>query len=113
VDGESFPSHFGTGSEDYYGYAFNSTSPFEAPFHAQPIAQGNWGTGHTTDGRVRIHDRIPFKTKFDFNMELFHWQPKRKIDYATATHWYAFDGSNSNGQVMPEKVREKVGQTAE
>ena len=22
VDGETFPSHFGTGSEDYYGYSF-------------------------------------------------------------------------------------------
>jgi len=110
VDGESFPSHFGTGSEDYYGYAFNSTSPFEAPFHAQPIAKANWGIGHTTDERVRIHDRIPFKTKFRFDMELFHWQPKRKIDYATTTHWYACDGATSNGQATPEKVREKVAQ---
>jgi hypothetical protein len=110
VDGESFPSHFGTGSEDYYGYAFNSTSPFEAPFHAQPIAEANWGIGHTTDERVRIHDRIPFKTKFRFDMELFHWQPKRKIDYATTTHWYACDGATSNGQATPEKVREKVAQ---
>jgi len=111
VDGESFPSHFGTGSEDYYGYAFNSTSPFEAPFHAQPTAKANWGIGHTTDERVRIHDRIPFKTKFRFDMELFHWQPKRKIDYATTTHWYACDGATSNGQATPEKVREKVAQT--
>jgi hypothetical protein len=110
VDGESFPSHFGTGSEDYFGYAFNSTSPFHAPFHAQPVGQGNWGIGHTTNGRVRIHDRIPFRHSFQLNMELFHWQPKRKIDYATTTHWYAFDGAKGNGELTPEKVREKVSQ---
>ncbi|MBN2130191.1 MAG: DUF2961 domain-containing protein [Sedimentisphaerales bacterium] len=68
----------------------------------QPIAQGNWGIGHTTNVRVRIHDRIPFLSKFQFDMELFHWQPKRKIDYATTTHWYAFDGATSNGQVTAE-----------
>lgn len=108
VDGESFPSHFGTGSEDYYGYAFNSTSPFEAPFHAQPIAKGNWGIGHTTNVRGRVHDRIPFQTSLRFDMELFHWQPKRKVDYATTTHWYAFEGGTDNGHTTPDRVREAV-----
>jgi hypothetical protein len=110
VDEDSFPSHFGTGSEDYFGYAFNHTKPFEAPFHAQPIAQGNWGIGHTTNVRGRVHDRIPFRTRFKFDMELFHWQPKRKVDYATTTHWYAFDGATHNGQTTPDKVREKIAQ---
>jgi hypothetical protein len=110
VDGESFPSHFGTGSEDYYGYAFNSTSPFEAPFHAQPIAKGNWGIGHTTNVRGRVHDRIPFQASLRFDMELFHWQPKRKIDYATTTHWYALESASDNGQTTPETVREAVAQ---
>ncbi|MGL6196987.1 MAG: DUF2961 domain-containing protein, partial [Thermoguttaceae bacterium] len=32
VDGEEFPSHFGTGTEDYYGYAWSSTDFFEHPF---------------------------------------------------------------------------------
>jgi hypothetical protein len=110
VDGETFPSHFGTGSEDYYGYAFNSTDPFKAPFNAQPLAKGNWGIGHTTNVRSRIHDRIPFATRFQFDMELFHWQPLRKIDYATTTHWYAFGGATDNGQDSREKVREKIAQ---
>lgn len=110
VDNESFPSHFGTGSEDYFGYAFNHTSPFSAPFHAQPMAQGNWGVGHTTNVRVRNHDRIPFMSKFKFDMELYHWQPNRKIDYATTTHWYAFDGAVSNGLTAAQNVRDKVAQ---
>jgi hypothetical protein len=113
VDGEAFPSHFGTGSEDYYGYAFNAGAPFAAPFHAQPVAKGNSGAGHTTNERVRIHDRIPFKTGFKFDMELYHWQPNTRHDYATTTHWYAFDGATDTGESSPEKVREKIGQTAE
>ncbi len=31
VDGESFPSHFGTGSEDYYGYAWGAPALFQGP----------------------------------------------------------------------------------
>ena len=28
VDGETFPSHFGTGTEDYYGYAWGRYEPW-------------------------------------------------------------------------------------
>jgi hypothetical protein len=66
--------------------------------------------GHTTNVRVRGHDRIPFQRRLSVNMELFHWQPKRKLDYATTTHWYAFDGQTDNGQTAPERVRESVAQ---
>ena len=111
VDGEAFPSHFGTGTEDYYGYAFNSMEPFQAPFHSQAVAHGNWGIGHTTDGRVRVLDRIPFTTRFQFDMELCAWQKNRKLDYATTTHWYAFAGATDNGLLQTAKVREKVAQS--
>ena len=59
VDGETFPSHFGTGTEDYYGYAWGSPEPFEGPFHAQPRCDGPDNYGHTTVSRVRILDAIP------------------------------------------------------
>ena len=37
VDGETFPSHFGTGTEDYYGYAWGRYEPWiNHPFVAQP-----------------------------------------------------------------------------
>ena len=108
VDGESFPSHFGTGTEDYFGYAWGSAKFFEAPFHAQPYAAANKGIGHTTNTRVRSLDKIPFTSSLNFNMELAHWQTT-KIDYASTCYWYAFDGAKSNGQASPEKVRSKVG----
>lgn len=109
VDGESFPSHFGTGTEDYFGYAWGVADYFEAPFHAQPYGAGNKGVGHTTNTRVRVLDKIPFNSSLKFDMELSHWQTT-KIDYATTSYWYAFDGSESNGQVSPEKVSDKIGE---
>jgi len=112
VDDEAFPSHFGTGSEDYFGYAWNYTGFFDGPFHAQPVGKANWGIDHTTNNRVRILDPIPFRKRFRFYMGLWHWQPNVSLDYATTTHWYAFDGAKSNGHTMPERVREKVGRSA-
>ena len=60
VDGEKFPSHFGTGTEDYYGYAWCTPEFFESPFHAQPRAEGPRNQGHVTNTRVRLLDGIPF-----------------------------------------------------
>lgn len=92
VDGESFPSHFGTGTEDYYGYAWCTPQFFQSPFHFQPRAEGPNNYGNTTNGRVRLLDDIPFTKDFRFDMEVWHWA-KTKIDYSVATFWYGFEGA--------------------
>lgn len=89
VEGEKFPSHFGTGTEDYYGYAWCTPAFFESPFHAQPRAEGPNNFGHTTNLRVRLLDGIPFTKDFRFDMEVWHWA-QTEIDYAVATYWYGF-----------------------
>jgi len=62
VDGETFPSHFGTGTEDYYGYSFGGMGgDFAAPFHAVPRGEGNRGVGHAINTRSRSLDAIPFE----------------------------------------------------
>ena len=43
VDGEKFPSTFGTGSEDYFGYAWGNPHLFQKPYHAQTMTQNNRG----------------------------------------------------------------------
>ena len=105
-----FPSHFGTGTEDYFGYAWGTAAPFEAPFHAQPRGDANNGPGHTTNTRTRVLDRIPFQESFKLNMELMHWRSGGTVDYATTTYWYANDGAQGNGQTSPARVRREVGQ---
>ena len=44
VDGEKFPSTFGTGSEDYFGYAWCDPGLFQRPYHAQTMTQEQQGT---------------------------------------------------------------------
>ena len=88
VDREPFPSHFGTGTEDYYGYAWCRPQPFSRPFHSQPSGAGNKTVGVTTNNRYRMLDAIPFEQAIRVDMEL--WHPFRaKVNYAPAAFWYA------------------------
>ena len=108
VDREPFPSCFGTGTEDYYGYAWGVGGTFEAPFHSMPRgdANGNYTPpGHTTNTRVRSLDRIPFQNHLQFDMELLHWQTIANVDYAATTYWYAMESAVGNGGLTPEKAR--------
>ena len=95
VDGETFPSHFGTGTEDYYGYAWGDWNFFEAPFHAQPRVDGPIVLGHTTVMRSRALDAIPFMKSFRFDLEVWHWRAV-EVAYAAATWFYARPGATHN-----------------
>ena len=74
VDGEAFPSQFGTGTEDYYGYAWGGRHPetFNQAFVTQPEGGANRGIGTTVNGRVRALDTIPFNTSLKLDMELLN-----------------------------------------
>ncbi|HEO69687.1 MAG TPA: DUF2961 domain-containing protein, partial [Candidatus Hydrogenedentes bacterium] len=71
IDGEDFPSHFGTGTEDYYGYAWCCNEPFEHAYHNQPRCDGPGNYGQTSVNRFHIIDAIPFTTSFRFDMEVW------------------------------------------
>ncbi len=60
VDGESFPSHFGTGSEDYYCYSWSDPRLFQTPFANQTRCDGPGNKGQTCVTRTRSLDAIPF-----------------------------------------------------
>ncbi|MDR1383744.1 MAG: DUF2961 domain-containing protein [Planctomycetaceae bacterium] len=104
IDGEKFPSHFGTGTEDYYGYAWCTPEFFEAPFHAQPRAEGPSNYGNTTNSRYRSLDAIPFTKDFRFDMEVWHWAAT-KINYSVATYWYALGDATTN---QPDNIAEEA-----
>jgi len=87
VDNEPFPSHFGTGTEDYYGYAWCRPEPFVHPFIAQPDGSGNLSVGYTLDMRFRVLDAIPFREKLQFDMEMWHWG-YTIMNHAPVTYWY-------------------------
>ena len=115
VDGESFPSSFGTGSEDYYGYAFGRRESFSHPFISQPVGGGNEGNtndgGLTVNMRHRALDAIPFTSSINSNIELWHWAPAR-INYALTSYWYVHYPFDLNVIQDIESVQYPVAKTS-
>ncbi len=107
VDHESFPSHVGTGTEDYYGYAWCRPEFFQSPFHAQPSGAGNFTPGLSVNSRYRSLDAIPFTESIKFDMELWHWR-NTTVNFAPAAFWYARPGATSNVQPDPETAARRV-----
>ena len=93
VDGEAFPSHFGTGTEDYYGYAWCWPGLFTHAYHAQPRCDGPGNYGRTSVNRFHILDRIPFTQNLKFDMELWHWHQTCQVNLAVTAYWYARPGA--------------------
>ncbi len=107
VDGESFPSIFGTGTEDYFGYAYCRPQRYYTPFISQPRGEGNKKWGYSNNNRYHLLDDIPFTESIKFDMEI--WHPFRKnMNYAAATFFYA--NADSTHSIIPNiaSVKHKV-----
>ncbi|GHV47870.1 hypothetical protein FACS1894181_02260 [Bacteroidia bacterium] len=92
VDGESFPSHIGTGSEDYYGYAWCRPETFtDHPFIAQPYGNGSFEHDFSVNTRLRALDGIPFHSSLEVTIEVY----RRHLNYATVAFWYLFPGGKT------------------
>jgi len=85
VDGEVFPSTFGTGSEDYFGYGWADPTLFSKAYHSQTISMDN--LGHISLNRWHLGDNVPFQRSFEGAMEKYC--PNRKwTKYACVAYWY-------------------------
>lgn len=87
VDGESFPSHFGTGTEDYYNCSWAPVVVFQTPFGGAPREDIACSLGYNTFFRTRHLDGIPFHSGLKFDLEMLGWQ-NGKADVAATTIWY-------------------------
>ncbi|MBZ0151803.1 MAG: DUF2961 domain-containing protein [Planctomycetes bacterium] len=94
VDGEAFPSTFGTGTEDYFGYAWCDNHEFHSAMHSQPQCDGPANRGFAAVHRTQLLDCVPFQRSFRFDMEVWHWADC-KVDYATVAYWYGAAGASS------------------
>jgi hypothetical protein len=92
VDGETFPSHFGTGTEDYYGYAWGSSERFVHAYHNQPRVDGPGNYGNTSVNRFHLFDDIPFTRSLVFDVENWHWDPNCDTERDAVSYWYARPG---------------------
>jgi hypothetical protein len=95
VDGEAFPSIFGTGTEDYFGYAWSSGEVFAHPYHAQTRAPANGFGGAFSMNRFHVSDPIPFQRSLRFDFEIWHWTDTAIAIDATL-YWYARPGGSDD-----------------
>ncbi|WP_046288005.1 glycoside hydrolase family 172 protein [Zobellia galactanivorans] len=108
VDGEDFPSIFGTGTEDYYAYSWGgrSTDFYEHPFHAQPRSyvynklnrkktKEKNTLGYSTETRTRALDIMPFETSLKLDMEVWSWTDC-EMGYGVGMYWYGDKQTTSN-----------------
>jgi hypothetical protein len=108
VDDESFPSHFGTGSEDYYCYSWGDTRLFQTPFANQTRCDGPGSKGQTCLTRTRSLDAIPFTKSLKFDMEVWSWAANVNVCYAATTYWYGRPGAVSNRGPEPKEVARTI-----
>lgn len=122
VDGaweKGFPTHFGTGTEDYYGWAGgrNPTraDEFDEPFLANVRVGGQ--ASQTTRGynicvRTRGLDAIPFAERLRFDMEASAGTGQRRssdwLGYSVVTFWYARPGAEHNRPASPEAAARPI-----
>jgi hypothetical protein len=100
VDGEAFPSWFGTGTEDYFGYAWSSLARFAHPYHAQTLAPATPFAGRFSMNRFHVIDPISFERSLVFDLEAWHWSDTRMTLEATL-YWYARPGADDDLRSTP------------
>lgn len=87
IDGESFPSHFGTGVEDYYNTSFAPVEVFHTPFGGAVRADNDSSLGYNTWLRSRNLDGITFGSSLRFDFELLGWA-RATVLFSSTVFWY-------------------------
>lgn len=103
VDGETFPSTFGTGTEDYFGYAWCSPALFTKPYHGQSRCDGPGNFGQTSVRRFQTFDPITFEKSFKFDVEMWHWAENVEARFARTSYWYSRPGSKATVKPITAK----------
>jgi len=96
VDGEKFPSTFGTGSEDYFGYAWGSRPLFAYPFTGQPLNDAH----NTSNYRYHLADSVPFQQSFEGAIEKYI-PDDAACQYAATVYWYLAPGGRDPFAAQP------------
>ncbi|HQK93999.1 MAG TPA: DUF2961 domain-containing protein [Armatimonadota bacterium] len=92
VDDDAFPSLFGTGSEDYFNYAWSDPALFDCAYCGQPLNSGPGNRGFVSNYRWHVLDALPFASRIDFYMELLHHSVTPGFTYGRLVYFYAEPG---------------------
>ena len=121
--GRNFPSHFGTGTEDYYGWAGGRVPTRKDEFSHPYLANIRVGgldartRGFNICARMRGLDAIPFTQRLRFDMESSFGtgirNPWNLLGYSAVTWWYARPGATDNRPEMPKRAAAPIVSMAE
>ena len=107
VDGEKFPSWFGTGSEDYFGDAWGMRT-FHQPSHGFPQQRdGSRDRELFACYRWHLADNIPFYKSFYMTIENYAGKEgaPTQNDYSSVAYWYQLPGGTDFFQPTPVEER--------
>lgn len=106
VDDERFPSFFGTGTEDFFGYAWCSTGIFDEAFIGQTRARNSDNAGNVSLYRWMLNDAIPFTRSLRFDLETLHGPDPEgaphQTTYDALVYYYAIPDTRELGPALGE-----------
>ncbi|MEN8203365.1 MAG: glycoside hydrolase family 172 protein [Bacteroidota bacterium] len=102
IDDDKYPTLFGTGTEDYFGYAWSSSDLFDYAYLGQPRNDGPGNRGFVTNYRFHIIDDLVFQDHIAFFMELFSHDSIPDFTYGRMAYYYALDGSYDDHELITE-----------
>ncbi len=106
VDGETTPSTFGTGSEDYFNYSWSRCDLFDHPYCGQPLDSGPDTAGYVSNHRFQVLDAIPFERSLAACLELWSHNRTPGLSYARVAYLYARPGAMDDHRgLMPSDLR--------
>ena len=116
---KGFPTHFGTGTEDYYGWAGGEVPKRRDVFSKPYLANASVGStaennprGFNVCTRIRALDAIPFHKRLVFDMEASSGVGSRNLwdllGYSSVSFWYARPGAKSNRPPVPEAAAKPI-----
>ncbi|MCY2988065.1 MAG: DUF2961 domain-containing protein, partial [Planctomycetota bacterium] len=115
-DEAAFPTHFGTVTEDYYGWAGGEVptrrDEFSHPCAANVRVGGGVGRtrGYNICTRERLLDAIPFDQGVVFDMEASSLPRSPTIyqHYTGVVYWYARPGAKHNRPPQPDAAARRL-----
>jgi len=118
---KKFPTQFGTGTEDYYGWAGGEIPTKDDVFSHPYLANIEVGSatnkrqgvrGFNICTRARALDAIPFTKRLVFDMEASPGvdirNPWDYLAYSSVVFWYAQPGAISNRPPLPRQAAEPI-----
>ena len=118
-DMRKFPDHFGTGTEDYYGWA-GGVNPTREDIFSHPFL-ANISVGSTEESntlgfnictRIRSLDAIPFHKRLVFDMEASPGTEQRnpwdRLGYSAVSVAYALPHATTNRPPLPEAAARPI-----